>query len=125
MLVVRLQMPCKLCCPSSHLITLISRHDRGHLLSQPEGTRDGNRDYFVLFFWGSSELLTLGNTVRCRAVLGPLDRFADFFRAVSKKLTLLCAGPITGGFLGDAAGFRWVQGMLALFSGSLTILGCK
>ncbi|KAI9739634.1 MAG: hypothetical protein M1834_006352 [Cirrosporium novae-zelandiae] len=31
-------------------------------------------------------------------------------------------GPIIGGFLGEAAGWRWVQGLLALFSGALWII---
>lgn len=32
-------------------------------------------------------------------------------------------GPIIGGFLGESAGFRWVQGFLGIFSGVLAILG--
>ncbi|KAI5481453.1 20S proteasome subunit beta 7 [Pseudohyphozyma bogoriensis] len=32
-------------------------------------------------------------------------------------------GPIVGGFLSDAAGFRWVEGLLAVFSGILLIIG--
>ncbi|KAJ5780701.1 hypothetical protein N7457_005861 [Penicillium paradoxum] len=31
-------------------------------------------------------------------------------------------GPIIGGFLGDAAGWRWVMGLLAIFSGVLTLM---
>ena len=32
-------------------------------------------------------------------------------------------GPITGGFLGESAGWRWVEGYLAILSGTLWILG--
>lgn len=32
-------------------------------------------------------------------------------------------GPITGGFLGEAAGFRWVQGFLAIFAGVVCVVG--
>lgn len=31
-------------------------------------------------------------------------------------------GPITGGFLGDAAGWRWVEGMLAIFCGVICVV---
>jgi MFS family permease len=34
-------------------------------------------------------------------------------------------GPIIGGFLGEAAGFRWVFALLALISALLTILGAS
>lgn len=32
-------------------------------------------------------------------------------------------GPVAGGFLGEAAGWRWVMGLLAAFSGAVWILG--
>lgn len=32
-------------------------------------------------------------------------------------------GPIAGGFLGAAAGWRWVEALLGIFAGLLTILG--
>jgi MFS family permease len=31
-------------------------------------------------------------------------------------------GPITGGFLGEAAGWRWVEGMLAIFCGVICVI---
>ena len=31
-------------------------------------------------------------------------------------------GPITGGFLGDSAGWRWIEGFLAIFCGVILIL---
>lgn len=33
-------------------------------------------------------------------------------------------GPIIGGFLGENAGWRWVQGFLAIFTGLIWIMGC-
>ena len=57
---------------------------------------------------------------------------ADTFPAVSRGLAggLFCTapflgptlGPIVGGFLSESAGWRWVEGLLAAFSGVLTIL---
>lgn len=38
-------------------------------------------------------------------------------------LTMICRGPSIGGYLGLAAGWRWVMGFLALFAGVLCILG--
>ncbi|KIH92917.1 hypothetical protein SPBR_02514 [Sporothrix brasiliensis 5110] len=32
-------------------------------------------------------------------------------------------GPIVSGFLGDAAGWRWVEGLMAIFTGVMTIMG--
>jgi MFS family permease len=39
------------------------------------------------------------------------------------KLTTVYRGPSVGGFLGLAAGWRWVMGFLAIFAGVLCILG--
>ena len=57
---------------------------------------------------------------------------ADTFPALSRGLAggLFCTapflgptvGPIVGGFLGESAGWRWVEGLLAALSGFLTIL---
>ncbi|KAJ5155404.1 MFS general substrate transporter [Penicillium capsulatum] len=57
---------------------------------------------------------------------------ADCFPAISRGLAtgfFCCApflgptvGPIIGGFLSEAAGWRWVQGLVAIFSGVVTIL---
>lgn len=38
-------------------------------------------------------------------------------------LTTICRGPSLGGYLGLAAGWRWLMGFLALFAGLLCILG--
>ncbi|KAK5050331.1 MFS siderochrome iron transporter 1, partial [Cryomyces antarcticus] len=32
-------------------------------------------------------------------------------------------GPIVGGFLGQAEGWRWVEGLMAIFTGSLWLIG--
>lgn len=57
---------------------------------------------------------------------------ADTFPAISRGLAggLFCTapflgptvGPIVGGFLGESAGWRWVEGLLAAVAGVLTIL---
>lgn len=57
---------------------------------------------------------------------------ADTFPAISRGLAggLFCTapflgpvlGPIIGGFLGESAGWRWVEGLLAVFSGLLVIV---
>ena len=50
----------------------------------------------------------------------------DPFKIVSQvrpQLTGIYSGPSIGGYLGLAAGWRWVMGFLALFAGILCILG--
>lgn len=57
---------------------------------------------------------------------------ADTFPVISRGLAggLFCTapflgptlGPIIGGFLGESAGWRWVEGLLAAFSGVLAII---
>ena len=32
-------------------------------------------------------------------------------------------GPIVGGFVGESVGWRWIQGVIAIFTGALWILG--
>ncbi|KAG6000347.1 hypothetical protein E4U21_005556 [Claviceps maximensis] len=71
--------------------------------------------------FGSSPLTNAGGTI------------ADMFEADQRGLaTAIFAmapflgpaiGPIAGGFLGMTAGWRWVMGMLAAFSGTMWILG--
>lgn len=39
------------------------------------------------------------------------------------QLTIIHSGPSIGGYLGLAAGWRWVMGLLALFAGTLCVLG--
>jgi MFS family permease len=57
---------------------------------------------------------------------------ADMFHAGERGLAMAvfasapmlgpCIGPITGGFLGEAEGWRWVEGLMAIFTGVLWIL---
>lgn len=57
---------------------------------------------------------------------------ADIFPMISRGLAsgLYCAapflgptlGPIVGGFLSESAGWRWVEGMVAMFAGILAII---
>ncbi|KAL5346912.1 MFS siderochrome iron transporter 1 [Pseudogymnoascus australis] len=71
--------------------------------------------------FGSSPLTNAGGVI------------ADMFSADDRGLAMSlfasapflgpCLGPITGGFLGEAAGWRWVEGYLAIFSGTLWIIG--
>ncbi|KAI1085875.1 polyamine transporter 1 [Whalleya microplaca] len=70
--------------------------------------------------FGSSPLTNSGGVI------------ADMFKANQRGLaTALFAtapflgpsiGPIAGGFLGEAAGWRWVEGLMAAFTGTLWIL---
>lgn len=58
---------------------------------------------------------------------------ADMFPASQRGLTLSVfaaapfmgptLGPIAGGFLGEAKGWRWVEGLMAIFTGALWIIG--
>ncbi|KAF1817275.1 polyamine transporter 3 [Eremomyces bilateralis CBS 781.70] len=79
----------------------------------------------ILRFWagafGSSPLTNAGGVI------------ADMFPANERGLAMAIfsaapfmgpvLGPIAGGFLGHAAGWRWVEGLLAAVSGTLWIVG--
>ncbi|KAL8279684.1 hypothetical protein RQP46_007997 [Phenoliferia psychrophenolica] len=72
--------------------------------------------------FGSSPLTNAGGTVA--DVLDANERglgMAIF--AAAPFLGPAPVGPITGGFLGDAYGWRWVEGYIAIFSGTLAIIG--
>ncbi|KAM0330690.1 hypothetical protein ACHAQA_003642 [Verticillium albo-atrum] len=76
---------------------------------------------FLAGCFGSSPLTNAGGVV------------ADLFPASQRGLAMAvfsaapflgpALGPIVGGFLGAEAGWRWVMGFLAIFSGVLWILG--
>jgi MFS family permease len=76
---------------------------------------------FLAGAFGSSPLTNAGGTI------------ADVFKSKERGLAMAIfaaapfmgpsLGPITGGFLGESAGFRWVQGFLGIFSGVLTVMG--
>lgn len=76
---------------------------------------------FLAGVFGSSALTNSGGTI------------ADTFESNQRGLALAIfaaapfmgpsLGPVTGGFLGQNAGWRWVEGFLAIFSGVIVILG--
>ncbi|KAG5927751.1 hypothetical protein E4U42_001838 [Claviceps africana] len=76
---------------------------------------------FLAGAFGSSSLTNAGGTIA--------DTFDADQRGLATALFALAPflgpvlGPISGGFLGMAAGWRWVMGFLAIFSGALWILG--
>lgn len=63
----------------------------------------------------------------------PAGQIADLFEAEQRGIAAAIfsaapflgptLGPIVGGFLGTGAGWRWLMGMLAIFAGSLALLG--
>lgn len=71
--------------------------------------------------FGSSPLTNAGGVI------------ADMFPAAQRGLAMSVfaaapfmgptLGPIVGGFLGEAKGWRWVEGLMAIFTGSLWIIG--
>jgi multidrug resistance protein len=109
----------------------------------------GRRDVFIIAF----VFYTMWTSVTCAAqniqtllvfrffsgVFGasalviPGGQIADVFPTKSRGLGIaaFCAapflgpalGPAIGGFLGDAGGWRWVMGFLAIYSAALTALG--
>ncbi|CAF1642324.1 unnamed protein product [Adineta ricciae] len=62
---------------------------------------------------GSSPLTNAGGTI------------ADIFSAKQRGLamTIFAAAPFMGGFTGDGAGWRWVEGVMAIFTGFIFITG--
>jgi MFS family permease len=76
---------------------------------------------FLAGAFGSSPLANAGGTL------------ADVFQARERGLAMAvfalapfmgpALGPITGGFLGESAGFRWVEGFLGIFSGVILLIG--
>ncbi|PWN23510.1 putative mfs-multidrug-resistance transporter [Microstroma glucosiphilum] len=76
---------------------------------------------FLAGAFGSSPLTNAGGTI------------ADCFKADERGLAMAVfasapflgpsLGPITGGFLGESAGWKWVIGFLAIFSGTILIIG--
>ncbi|KAG6248771.1 hypothetical protein E4U23_002767 [Claviceps purpurea] len=76
---------------------------------------------FLAGSFGSSPLTNAGGTIA--DMFEPDQRgLATAFFAVAPFLGPVL-GPIAGGFLGMTAGWRWVMGLLAAFSGTLWIIG--
>ncbi|PQE12998.1 MFS multidrug transporter protein [Rutstroemia sp. NJR-2017a BBW] len=71
--------------------------------------------------FGSSPLTNAGGVIA--------DMFAASHRGVAMAIFASAPfmgpaiGPIVGGFLGDAEGWRWVEGLMAIFTGALLIIG--
>lgn len=70
--------------------------------------------------FGSSPLANAGGTIA--DVLDPTQMGLGMALFSVAPFLGPAIGPITGGFLGQAAGWRWVMGMLALFCGAVFIL---
>lgn len=71
-------------------------------------------------FFGSSPLANAGGTI-ADVLDGRQMGIGMAFFSVAPFLGP-ALGPITGGFLGDAAGWRWVEGMLAIFCAVVTVM---
>lgn len=71
-------------------------------------------------FFGSSPLANAGGTL-ADVLDGKQMGIGMAFFSVAPFLGP-AIGPITGGFLGDAAGWRWVEGMLAIFCAVITLM---
>ncbi|RFU34773.1 hypothetical protein B7463_g1525, partial [Scytalidium lignicola] len=71
--------------------------------------------------WGSSPLTNAGGVIADmfpasqRGLAMPVFASAPFLGPV--------LGPIIGGFLGETKGWRWVEGLMAIFTGALWIIG--
>ncbi|OAA75619.1 Major facilitator superfamily domain, general substrate transporter [Akanthomyces lecanii RCEF 1005] len=108
----------------------------GPLLWAPLSEIHGRRGVFVVSFAGMTvftvgaasagsmaALLVLrfltGATGASVMTNGP-GVIADIFDASQRGLA---TGPIIGGFLGEAEGWRWLQGLMAILSGVITLLG--
>jgi MFS family permease len=70
--------------------------------------------------FGSSPLANAGGTIA--DVLDPTQMGLGMALFSVAPFLGPAIGPITGGFLGQAAGWRWVMGMLALFCGAVFVL---
>ena len=76
---------------------------------------------FLAGFFGSSPLVNTGGVL------------ADMFNAKQRGLAMAifasapflgpALGPITGGFLGETSGWKWVIGFLAIFAAVITVAG--
>ncbi|QPH01820.1 hypothetical protein C2857_006023 [Epichloe festucae Fl1] len=75
---------------------------------------------FMAGAWGSSSLTNSGGMIA--------DLFEAKERGIATSIFALAPflgpplGPVVGGFLGEAAGWRWVVGLTAIFTGTLWII---
>ncbi|KAK2826864.1 MFS siderochrome iron transporter 1 [Arthroderma sp. PD_2] len=76
---------------------------------------------FLAGSFGSSPLTNAGGVIA--------DMFPASHRGLAMGLFAIAPflgpvlGPVIGGFLGESAGWRWVEGLLAIFSGVVWIIG--
>lgn len=75
---------------------------------------------FMAGFFGSSPLANAGGTIA--DVLSANQRGLGMAIFASAPFLGPALGPITGGFLGLTAGWRWIEGFLAIFCGVIVIL---
>lgn len=75
---------------------------------------------FLAGFFGSSPLANAGGTIS--DVLDANQRGLGMALFAAAPFLGPALGPITGGFLGLTSGWRWVEGFLAIFTGTLTIV---
>ncbi|OGM50533.1 hypothetical protein ABOM_000885 [Aspergillus bombycis] len=102
----------------------------------------GTFTLFTLFNVAAAASANFASLVIFRALAGtfgsaPLTNsggiVADLYSAETRGLAAVfysCAtflgpvlGPIVGGFLGQAAGWRWIEGLVAIYAGTMLILG--
>ncbi|TEY62317.1 hypothetical protein BOTCAL_0164g00160 [Botryotinia calthae] len=76
---------------------------------------------FLAGSFGSSPLTNAGGVIA--------DMFSAAHRGVAMSIFAVAPflgpviGPIVGGFLGESEGWRWVEGLMAIFTGALWIIG--
>ncbi|KAK6601838.1 MFS multidrug transporter [Botrytis cinerea] len=76
---------------------------------------------FIAGSFGSSPLTNAGGVIA--------DMFSAAHRGVAMSIFAAApflgpvAGPIVGGFLGETEGWRWVEGLMAIFTGVVWIIG--
>jgi multidrug resistance protein len=121
----------------------------GPLLWAPMSETIGRRNVFLLSYvfytlwtsvcaaaqnvWTVIIFRFLAGTFGSSALVIPGGQIADMFTTETRGIGIgiFCVapfagpalGPIVGGFLGDAGGWRWVMGLLGLFAGLLTFIG--
>lgn len=73
---------------------------------------------FLAGFCGSSTLANAGGTIA--DVLNTAQRGLGMAVFAAAPFLGPALGPISGGFLGLTSGWRWIEGFLAIFAGTLT-----
>src|SRR4051812_32393241 len=76
---------------------------------------------FLAGTFGSSPLTNAGGVIADMMTANERGVGMTIFAAAPFMGPVL--GPIVGGFVGQTAGWRWVEGVMAIFTGVLWILG--